>query len=273
MRHHLVHHADAQRLLRVEMVAGEPPTVGGLPTAQRAEEKCRIRDVADLGLREHCLIRRDGDVGGELVPKASAHGQAVDRCNDGLAQSPHMRPARHAVGVGALPELDEIGERLAFRIGMPGAGLVGCALVVAGAEGAAGAGEDDHAHGAVRIRPVEDPMQLSLELVREGVHALGAIEGDGRNALLDAVKDLLAHPILSLLRGACGTGARPNNTLVRSKVKAIYVDATIAARGKRVTTCSCRSARPRNESGLMASLAPAALAAPLPIRALSLFSD
>src|SRR5215813_1363389 len=48
MRHHLVHHADAQRLLRVEMVAGEPPTVGGLPTAQRAEEKCRGRKSTRL---------------------------------------------------------------------------------------------------------------------------------------------------------------------------------------------------------------------------------
>src|SRR5256884_9338197 len=104
---------------------------------------------------------------------------------------------------------------------MPGAGLVGCALVVAGAEGAAGAGEDDHAHGAVRIRPVEDPMQLSLELVREGVHALRAIEGDGRNALLDAVKDLLAHPILSLLRGPCGYGVRPINMIVLSTWTAI----------------------------------------------------
>ena len=77
---------------------------------------------------------------------------------------------------------------------MPGAGLVRCALVVAGAEGAPCAGEDDHAHGAVRIRPVEDPMQLGFELVRECVHALGAIERDGRDAVLDAVKDLLAHP-------------------------------------------------------------------------------
>src|ERR1700746_1291280 len=101
--------------------------------------------------------------------------------------------------------------RLSFRIGMAGAGLVRCALVVAGAEGAARAGEDDHARGAVRIRPVEDPMQLSLELVRECVHALGAIEGDGRNALLDAVKDLLAHPILSSLRAP--VGLEPGRTI------------------------------------------------------------
>src|SRR5215468_5625714 len=132
--------------------------------------------------------------------------------------------------------------RLAFRIGMPGTGLVRCALVVAGAEGAAGAGEDDHARGTVRIRPVEDPMQLGFELVRECIHALGAIERDGRNALLDAVKDLLAHPILSLL-WAPGDWTRPNNTLVRSKMNAISVDTTIARQAGE----GYRSARPRNE--------------------------
>src|SRR5262249_26902652 len=76
---------------------------------------------------------------------------------------------------------------------MPRAGLIRCALVVAGAEGAPGAGEDDHADGAVGIGAVEDPMQLGFELVGERVHALGTIERDGRDAVLDAVKDLLAH--------------------------------------------------------------------------------
>src|SRR5262249_4715869 len=136
----------------------------------------------------------------------------------------HMRPQRHPPGVDALPELDEIGKRFALRIGMPRTGLVRCALVVAGAEGAAGAGEDDHADGAVGVRPVEDPMQLGFELVRECVHALGPIERDGRDAVLDAVKDLLAHPSSSRCCGPYRAGARPNNTLVRSKVKVISVD-------------------------------------------------
>src|SRR5215471_11740699 len=125
---------------------------------------------------------------------------------------------------------------------MPRAGLIRCALVVAGAEGAPGAGEDDHADGAVGIGPVEDPMQLGFELVRECVHALGPIERDGRDAFLDAVKDLLAHPSSSRCCGRPWGGARPHNTLVRSKVKVIYVDTTIAARHA-ATTCSFRSAR------------------------------
>ena len=39
MRHHLVDHADAQRLLRVEVVAGQRPAVGGLPAAQRGQQE------------------------------------------------------------------------------------------------------------------------------------------------------------------------------------------------------------------------------------------
>ena len=42
MRNHLVDHADAQRLLRVEMIAGQRPAVGRLPAAQRGrtESSC-----------------------------------------------------------------------------------------------------------------------------------------------------------------------------------------------------------------------------------------
>src|SRR5262249_8441838 len=42
---------------------------------------------------------------------------------------------------------------------------------------------------------------------------------------------LIPHPLV--VAGAHGAGARPHNTLVRSKVKIIYVDTTIAARGTR----------------------------------------
>src|SRR5262249_49045988 len=128
----------------------------------------------------------------------------VDRGDDRLSQPPHMRPQRDALGVGALPELDEIGERLALGINVPWGGFVALALVVAGAESAAGAGEDDDADGAVGVRPVEGAMQLGFKLVRERIHSLGAIERDGRDALLDAVDDLLAHPSSFPLASAHG---------------------------------------------------------------------
>src|SRR4029077_10673389 len=42
VRDDLVHHADAQGLLRIEMIAGEAPAVGRLPPAQGAPQKARF---------------------------------------------------------------------------------------------------------------------------------------------------------------------------------------------------------------------------------------
>src|SRR5262245_48179323 len=125
-----------------------------------------------------------------------------------------MGPLPGPAAIVALPIFDGPGVRFALRIGMPRAGLSGLTLVVAGAEGAAGAGEDDHADRAVGIRLVEGAMQLGLELVRERVHPLGAIERDGGDALLDAVEEVVArflgHPwsFPSVLLGAIGDDVR-----------------------------------------------------------------
>src|SRR5260221_14171700 len=173
--------------------------------------------MTDLGLRETRLIGCDGDVGGELVQKTPAHRPAVYRRNDRLPQPPHMRPVLHPPSVGALPELDIIGKRFAARIGMPGAGRR-LALVIAGAERAAGAGEDDHAHGTIGVRLVEDAVQLGFELVRERVHPLGPIERDRGDALLDAVNDFFAHATSSL-SGGPRDWSRSQDTLVRCVVK------------------------------------------------------
>ncbi len=190
MRHHLVDHADAQRLLGIEVVAGQRPAVGGLPAAQRAEQEGGVGDVAHFRLREHRFLGRDRDVGRELVPEAAAHGPAVDRRDDRLAEPPHVHPERDPVTVAALPILDVVGDRLALRVGMARAGLR-VALVVAGREGAAGAGEDDHPYRAVGVGLVEGAVELRLELVGERIHALGAVEGDGGDALAHLVKQIL----------------------------------------------------------------------------------
>ena len=115
VRHHLVDHADAQRLLRIEMIAGQRPAVCRLPAAQRGEQEARFGDVAHLRLREHRLVGRDGDVGGELIPEAAAHRPAVDGGDDRLAEPPHMLPFGDAAAVVALPVLDEFGDAFCPR--------------------------------------------------------------------------------------------------------------------------------------------------------------
>jgi len=76
-------------------------------------------------LREHGLIRRDRDVGGELVPEARPHRPAVDRRDDGLAQPPHMRPIDDPLAVPAMTIFDEFRDRLSGRVGIPPPDLFG----------------------------------------------------------------------------------------------------------------------------------------------------
>ncbi len=102
-------------------------------------------------------------------------------------------------------------ERLALRIGMARAGRVGLSLVVAGAECAARAGEDDDADGAVAVRLVEGAMQFVFKVVRERIHPVWPVQRDGRDAVFDGVEEVLgAHPIpffwFSGLFGGIGDG-------------------------------------------------------------------
>ena len=189
VRHDLVDHADAQRLLGIEVVAGQRPAVGRFPAAQRGEQEARVGDVAHLGLGEHRLVGRDGDVGGELVPEAAAHRPAVDRRDDRLAEPPHVRPRAGARAVLAV-QYSMNSACLALRIGMARAALGGLPLVVAGAERRPRAGENDHLDCAVRVGLVEQAVQLGLERLGERVHPLGAIERDGRDLLVHAVEDV-----------------------------------------------------------------------------------
>ncbi len=194
VRHHLVDHADAQRLLRVEVIAGERPAVGGLPAAQGREQIAGVGNLAHFRLREHRLVGGDRDVGGELIPESAAHGPAVDRRDHRLAQAPHMLPMADAGAVLTLPLLDIFGVRLALRIQRPHAGGRRRRLIVAGGKRRAVAGENDGAHLAVGVGLVERAVDFRFEVARQRIHALGPVERDGRDLVLDAVKQILvAH--------------------------------------------------------------------------------
>ena len=68
-------------------------------------------------------------------------------------------------------------------------------LIVAGAERRAGPGEDDGADIAIRIGLVERLKNLRLKAARQRIHAIRTIECNGRDLLVDAIKQLLiAHP-------------------------------------------------------------------------------
>src|SRR3954468_3818587 len=106
------------------MIAGKAPTVGRLPTAERGQQETRARYVTDFGLCKHGLVGGDRDVGGELVPETGTHRPAIDGRDDRLAKAPHVLPFDDALALAALAIFDELGDRLAGRIGIPPAGLV-----------------------------------------------------------------------------------------------------------------------------------------------------
>src|SRR5262249_957492 len=125
------------------------------------------------------------------------------------------------VGVVALPVLDEIGVRFALRVGMPRTGLAGLRLVVAGAEGAAGAREDDHPDGAIGIRLIKRTVKLGFQVSCECIHSLRAIEGDRRDPLLDRVDHFpVSHPspfrysaaLVTMFGDFCPTGSSTIST-------------------------------------------------------------
>src|SRR5262249_44633086 len=90
----------------------------------------------------------------------------------------------------AVAILDELGDRLAGRIGVAPPRLV-VALVEAGTERVAAAGQDDHAHRRIDIGLVEGAVQLVFEIGRQRVHARRRVERDGGDAVSDAVEQIL----------------------------------------------------------------------------------
>ena len=114
--------------------------------------------------------------------KPAAHRPAVDGGDDRLAEPPHVLPFDDALAVAALPIFDEFGDRLAGRIGIARVPDLFVALVEAGAEGGAGAGQDDDPDRAVGVRLVEGAVQLVLEIAATARSSGRTIERDGRDA-------------------------------------------------------------------------------------------
>jgi hypothetical protein len=89
----------------------------------------------------------------------------------------------------------------------PTAGHVGVGEILAGAEGAPGAGEHQHARGLVGLDAVERVTQLGVHLAGEAVQLVGAVQGQAGDARLDCELDVgVFHE--RLLRRDSGAGRR-----------------------------------------------------------------
>ena len=191
--HHLLHHL----LGRVERVAHEPEVLGldarehfghevelaGLARAHDARQGPGAAEVSgeadvDEGRGELCLLGGEAKVGGACPAEAGARARAVDGGDRDLV---HVAQQLRGVHVGAqAPDAGVHGG--GARLALWALGRVrgaGHALdVAAGAEAAAGAGQDDDAQVRVARRHGERGAGALDEVRCHGVEALRPVEGD-----------------------------------------------------------------------------------------------
>jgi hypothetical protein len=130
--------------------------------------------------------RRDPDVHRQLHRRADADRGAVDGADDRLEALVHAQRRRAAAVAVDVADA----QRLALGVARTGAAVEGRAArrqVGAGAEGAAGAGDDDDANVVVAIGLVEQRRELAPHPRVVGVEPVRAVERDRGDAAVDVV--------------------------------------------------------------------------------------
>ena len=115
------------------------------------------------------MLRRDADIAGQGETATRARRHAIDRGDDRFF---HIDDA---LGDRVVATIEVLGELRDITRYVP---LLEITKVLAGAEGFARAGDDDHAHVVIALGLLERILQLERELIVEGVIHLGAIERD-----------------------------------------------------------------------------------------------
>ena len=183
-----VDEADAEGFGGVDHGAGEDhfERGAGADEAGQALGAAVAGDEAelDLGLAEAGGRGGEAQGAGHGEFAAAAEGEAVDAGDDGLAEG--LDAAEDAVGAA--------GEE--FAGGVVGFGEF--ADIGAGGEGfAASAAEQHHADGVVDGESGEEFVELAEHGGVEGVEDLGAVEGDGGDAVVDGEQQcFVGHGVL-----------------------------------------------------------------------------
>ena len=145
--------------------ADDPGQQPGRPHVGAGQPHPR-KEKGDLG-----ALRRDPDVAGRRDHRPRAGHRAVERRHD--------RAATLANGKNEIA--GEAGELEQPR-GIPREQRADDVLdVSAGAEGPAGAGDDDGANAGLGVEGAEGIPELGVDLEGEGVEPLGPVERDGRD--------------------------------------------------------------------------------------------
>ena len=179
-----VHEAEFERLLGIEHIAEERDFRGLGPAEQAGEIP------AAAGFREHAALREDGAhlrvLAGNADIAAEGHIHAVAGCG-AVEGADHWLV--HAVDDDGRAVV-EVEQLVASAAG--GAGAVGGLFleVETGAEAAPGAGHDNGANLARDVGLHKHAGQFAKHGTANRVHALGAVEGDGENALIEIDEQL-----------------------------------------------------------------------------------
>ena len=180
-------------LVGLQEVAGEQHFGGAAQAAEGARvkpgaSKTGKQPDAHVGRHEPRARRPDADVAGAGQVQAGAGGYSVDHGDHGFFATLHAE--NHVLGQA---------ETAANFIGVAGGPALAVAVgraaqlveVAAGAEGAAGPGDDHDADVGIRVGLGHGVGDFDLHLVVQGVQSIGAIEGDTGDAgiVVGVVKD------------------------------------------------------------------------------------
>lgn len=172
--------ADAEGFGGIDGTTGEDE-VEGVALADDAREEIAHAGIwGEVALDEDGfeagVLAADADIAGEGEGESGACGDAVDGGDGRLVDVVDGAglPADPALFIGELLPGDMLG-RFGGRAGDVGAG----------AEAAAGAGEDDGADGVVLLQGGTDVEDLSLEGAVERVEFFRPLEGDGCDVVRD----------------------------------------------------------------------------------------
>jgi hypothetical protein len=122
-------------------------------------------------------FRGQHDVAGQRQVGAGAGGHAVDGADHRHRQGAQRRHQRGVEFFDRFAEVDAGGARFDGAV----------VQVLAGAEAAAGAGQQQHAHGLVGLELVQGVADFAVHGLGEAVQAVGAVQGEDGDAVASMV--------------------------------------------------------------------------------------
>ena len=208
VRHHLDHEAPVACRLGIDEVAGEAHPAGPVDPDELGQADGQAATGHDpdagMGVGEARPFRRDEEVAGQGQLQPAGHGRSVDGADD-------RRPVRH--------QHAEVRDRVAHAVPLDRPLLGRQRLQVdAGAERGVGPRQHHAAHVLASVEVGDGGVELALQLGRQRVARLGAVQGDRGHPVVHLDEHQHQHPSLAVVifmigRRVAGTNRPPATPL------------------------------------------------------------